>query len=107
MFDFIDSRAVWLIPMFIMGAVLLWRVQKNQDNEYDVTDILLDPNTRKASLDKHVLLLMALVSAWSIIVLLLRDKPIETLLLGVLGVFVVQRGVRDGIEAFTKSKEQK
>lgn len=89
------AYAVWLALILVFFGVLIWRVQKDPEQPYDIVDILLDPVTRKASLDKHVLLLMTMLSAWVVVVLTLKDKPVETLLLGVLGIFVLQRGVRD------------
>lgn len=98
--EHVHAYAVWLSIILVFCGIAIWRIQADQTQPYDIVDIFIDPNTGKASLDKHILLLMALLSAWTVVVLVLKGMAVETLLIGVLGVFVLQRGVRDGLALF-------
>lgn len=97
----ISLGEVILAGMIGVGVVSVWLMNRKDGNGYNVIDMLLGPDG-KASLDKHILLGMALLAGWCVVKQAVAKQPVETLLLGVLTVFVVQRGVRDGIAAFTK-----
>jgi len=94
---FLNPKALALAVMLAFVCFVMWRFQLDKANPYDFKDILLDPLTHKASLDKHVLSLMAMLAAWAVIGMVMAGKDIETLLLGVLGIFVLQRGVRETV----------
>jgi hypothetical protein len=96
----VQPNVAWLVLIVLVILYLVRRINSDKSHSYDIADILIDTVTGKASLDKHVLLLMALLSAWAVVVLVVKGQPVETLLLGVLGIFVLQRGVHDGITAF-------
>ena len=81
-----------ILGLAIAGALyLLWRFHVG-DSSYDFADLLLDHTTGKASLDKHILAAMAVLAAWVVVIRTWQGKDVDTLLLGVLAVFVVQRG---------------
>ena len=79
-----------LIGLAVYSAVLLVRLHR-ADNSFDLRDLLLDHRTGRASVDNFVLLLMAGLAAWTVVDQANRDRNPETLLLGVLGIFVVAR----------------
>jgi hypothetical protein len=73
------------------GAFLLYRLHHNPDNNFDLGDVILNEQTRRADPSKITVLAFAVLSIWTVVTLVQRDKPVETLLLGVLGVFVGAR----------------
>ena len=80
-------NALWLIGALCF-AWMMYRFQRDQKNKYSIVDILMGPNNR-ASLTNHILLAMAGMSI-SVIVDRSNDgKEVDTLLLGVLAIFVV------------------
>ena len=77
--------------LLIFGLLFAWgmyRFNRNQKNDYNIVDILMGPNKR-ASLTNHILLAMALMSIWVVVDRSNDGKDVDTLLLGVLGIFVV------------------
>jgi hypothetical protein len=85
----------------------LFRWHLDRDNRYDLRDLLLDTVTNRASLDKHILVGFAALSGWVVVVRQLAGKEVETLLLGVLGVFVVQRAAGAAINAYSTRDESR
>ena len=82
---------LFLASGFILLAVYLYRIHTGQ-SKFSFDDLFLDRYDR-ADLYKVILASMAVLSVWAVVKLLLSDKPIETLLLGVLGIFVGGRAV--------------
>jgi hypothetical protein len=80
-------NALWLIGALCF-AWMMYRFNANQKNRYNVVDILMGPNNR-ASLTNHILLAMAGMSIWVIVDRSNDGKDVDTLLLGVLAIFVV------------------
>ena len=89
-----------LIGLAVYSAVLLVRLHR-ADNSFDLRDLLLDHRTGRASVDNFVLLLMAAMSAWVVVDRSNQGKDVETLLLGVLGIFVVAREAKRAINSRT------
>ena len=54
-------------------------------------DLLIDHKTNRASIDKHVVAGFSILSGWVVVTWTLEGKNVETMLLGVLAVFIVQR----------------
>ena len=79
-----------LIGLAIYSVVILHALHR-ADNSFDLRDLLLDHRTGRASVDNFVLLLMAAMSAWVVVDRSNQGRDVETLLLGVLGIFVVAR----------------
>jgi len=79
-------NALWLIGA-ICFAWMMYRFNATK-NKYNVVDILMGPNSR-ASLTNHILLAMAGMSIWVIVDRSNDGKDVDTLLLGVLAIFVV------------------
>jgi len=80
-------NALWLIGALCFAWMMI-RFNANQKNRYNVVDILMGPNNR-ASLTNHILLSMAGMSIWVIVDRSNDGKDVDTLLLGVLAIFVV------------------
>lgn len=97
--------AITLAIGLVVVLVCVWRLNRDRDNQYYLRDLLLDTVTNRASLDKHILLFFALLAAWYIIVRTLDGKEVEAALLGVLGIFVVQRGAGAAINAYTARRQ--
>lgn len=94
-----QARAVWdLVPwreiLLALGAgwlVLgLYRMHTRKTNSFEIDDLFLD-RRGKADLYKVIIVVMAGLSVYAIMRLLDADKPIETVLLGVLAIFVSGR----------------
>lgn len=98
------TNAVLIISALLM-LLLLARWHADKKNPYDVRDLLLDHTTRKAGLDKHILLWFAGLSGWVVVTWTLEGKNVETLLLGVLGVFIVQRAASKAIDSFSSKAD--
>jgi hypothetical protein len=89
-----------LVVAAMVVIVILGRWHADKKNPYDVRDLLMDHTTGKAGLDKHILLWFAGLSGWVVVTWTLHDKNVETLLLGVLGIFIVQRTASKAIDSF-------
>jgi len=79
--------------LLIMGLVFVWMVYRfnnANDNEYNIVDVLMGPNNR-ASLTNHILVAMAGMSVWVVIDRSNDGKDVDTLLLGILSIFVLQK----------------
>ena len=91
-------RYVSPIVLLCILAACVWIIyclNRKTGNTYWAGDLLLNAVSGKADLDKHVLIGMALVSLWVIVVKtmgLYKGEDVSTLLLGVLGIFVIKRG---------------
>jgi hypothetical protein len=72
---------------------------------FKLKDMLIDQETKKASLDKVVVFFFAILSAWVIVVFVLDGKNVETLLFGVLSVFVLNKAANALIDKNSSKKE--
>jgi hypothetical protein len=90
-----------LLVLFLLGR---WHADKK--NPYDVRDLLMDQTTRKAALDKHILLWFAGLSGWVVVTWTLDGKNVETLLLGVLAVFIVNRAATKAVDAYVATRPE-
>ena len=91
---FLIGSMTWthaLLIAFALYAAFVLHALHRDDNNFDLRDLLLDHRTGRASVDNFVLLLMAAMSAWVVVDRSNQGKDVETLLLGVLGIFVVAR----------------
>lgn len=99
----------WAALTLAIGLVfclaVVWKLNRDQASPYYVRDLLLDTLTNRASLDKHILLFFACLAAWYIMVRTLDGKEVEGALLGVLGIFVVQRGTSAAINAYSNRND--
>lgn len=99
----------WTDAVLVMAGMLfllmLARWHADKKNPYDVRDLLLDHTTGKAGLDKHILLWFAGLSGWVVVTWTLDGKNVETLLLGVLGIFIVQRTASKAIDSFSSKAD--
>lgn len=99
------TNAILLIAglLFIM---LLARWHADKRNPYDVRDLLMDQTTRKAALDKHIMLWFAALSGWVVVSRQLDGKEVETLLLGVLAVFIVNRAANKALDTYVATRPE-
>jgi sulfite exporter TauE/SafE len=71
---------------FVYLAFLLYRMHAGS-SKFSVDDLFLDRRGR-ADLYKVVVIVMAALTVYTVLKLLDKDAPVETLLLGALGIFV-------------------
>ncbi len=83
---------IFLTVAFIFAIYLLYRLNRT-DARFDITDLFIDQSTGKASGSQLIVLAMAVLSGWVVVTLTSRDKPVETILLGVLGIFVAGKAL--------------
>jgi hypothetical protein len=79
--------------LLIMGLLFVWmvyRFNKNSTNDYNIVDILIGPSGR-ANLTSHILVVMCGMSVWVVVDRSNDGKDVDTLLLGVLSIFVLQK----------------
>lgn len=85
----------WILLGLIVVLLGLWQLNR-RENDYHVLDLLMEGDPRRASVNNHILIGFALLSVWLVIMKTLdtaNEIPdsVGTLLLGVLGIFVVGR----------------
>jgi hypothetical protein len=80
--------------LLCFGAYMLYRWNSGDGNNYNVMDVVTTEG--KADLYKHLIVFFGGLSAWVIIKTTLAKQPVETMLLGVLGIFVGKVAI-DGI----------
>ena len=106
---FLIGEMTWthalLIALSGYAAVMLVKLHRS-GSAFNLTDLLLDHRTGKASVDNFVLLLMAAMSAWVVVDRSNNGKDVETLLLGVLGIFVVARETKRAITSRAPQPEK-
>lgn len=92
---------IWKVALGIAGALFLVALlfaHARRRNPLDLTDMLRDRSTGKASLNAFILLTMSLLSCVCVIAGISREWDVTNLLLGVLGIFVLQRGVTQTVD---------
>jgi hypothetical protein len=92
-------NALWLLTA-LMFIWMLYRMDRKRGNTYSFIDTLLDKKTGKADLYSHILWIMALMAIWVCIDRSNDGKDVDTLVLGVLGIFVTGRAVTAGVRAW-------
>lgn len=90
---------------FLVTLMIRWHLMPTSKQRYDFSDLFKDEITRRASLGNLIIIFFAVLSGWVVVQLVQRDKPVETLLLGVLAVFVANGLVKRGINAYTAVSE--
>ena len=103
------SLVSWTNLILLVVAVYfifsLWRWTQDKRNVYDVRDLLIDHNTNRASIDKHVVAGFSILSGWVVVTWTLEGKNVETMLLGVLGIFIIHRATNKVTDAMTTRRE--
>lgn len=90
---------------FMVSLIIRWHLAPSSKQKYDFSDLFKDDTTKKASLGNLVIIFFAVLSGWTVVELVRRDKPVETLLLGILAVFIANGLVKRGINAYTATSE--
>lgn len=84
-----------------VALILLYRMHRDRANKFDALDLIMDQTNGRASADKLILLGFAILSGWVIVGYTNRGKDVETLLLGVLAVFILKRTADKAMDAYT------
>lgn len=88
-----------LLALFVLYVVIcLWRWHRDKNDPFDARDFFRDNGL--ASQPKLIVFGMAVLAAWVVVKKTLADKDVETLLLGVLGIFVLRSAVGKVSDAF-------
>ena len=88
-FNAVPWFTLFMVVFVLVMVIGLLRFHRRDDNRYDLWDMVMSGG--KADLNKHVVAAFAVVTLWVIVYMVQKDKPVETLLLGALGIFVAQR----------------
>ena len=89
-----------LAGVALLAVVSLLWVHGRRRNPLDLADVLRDRSTGKASLSPLVILLSFGLSCVAVIAMLARGQDVTTLLLGILGIFVVKMAVTQTVDTF-------
>jgi hypothetical protein len=89
-FERIPWMKLSLVAAGLFFAFMTYRYHKQQ-NRFNVWDMISWEG--RADLYKVIVLVMAALTVWTVVWLVLKDKPVETLLLGALGIFVGGRAI--------------
>ena len=81
------------IALVVTLVPLLWHVQRDPNNNFDISDLFLGDITRRADIYKVIISVMAALGVWVIVKLINAERynEVVTLLPIVLGVFVAGR----------------
>lgn len=104
-FQNLSWALITLVAGLLICLVAVWRLNADKASPYFFRDLLLDTVTNRASLDKHILVFFAALAAWYIMVRTLDGQEVEAALLGVLGIFVLQRGAGAAINAYSQRSD--
>lgn len=105
-FPMLHHYAVGAVAGMLIAITIIMYVLNRGKSKYYARDLLMNAQG-KADLDKHILVVMALMSVWVVVVKTLglyKGDDVTTLLLGILGVFVGKRGL-DNYLAARKEKD--
>lgn len=106
MLEFVHKYAavVALLGGLSLFGWIVFLFQRDEENEFDLKDLVLDHGTNRASLPKTIILAFSAVSIWVVVVKTMgiyKDGgAIEGLLLGLLGIFVGQLAVIKGLDTW-------
>lgn len=108
MFDLpIPWSTFWLILGLILVVLTVATLTRQKENDYDWRDLLREGEPPRASLTKHIILASFLLSVWLVVMRTLdADNKIapsvDTLLLGILGIFVLGRSADIATHRFSR-----
>jgi len=99
----------FILIVLLLAMAALWFLQLRQ-NDYDILDLFMEGEPRKASLNKHILIGSFLLAVWLVVMRSLDTfdtipANVDSLLLGVLGIFVVGRVGSHAVERFSRRPE--
>lgn len=99
--DVFRAVAMWASAVAGVAFILalIWRTDKRVA-EFRIVDLVLEGEPPKASVSKLILLVFAGLSVWVVVLSVLDNKidpAVSSLLLGVLGIFVLGRAAQQGI----------
>jgi hypothetical protein len=85
----------WILLGLLVALLALWTLNQ-RTNDYHILDLFMEGEPKRASVNNHILIGFALLSVWLVIMRSFDyantiPESVDTLLLGVLGIFVVGR----------------
>lgn len=107
---FCASKFTWANLLFAIIAIYAWKVlrslQKDKHNTYDFKDLLLDDQTRKASVVNHLIIAFAACSMWYVVTMTAKGIDVGQTLIQLVAIFVLQKEVKRGIGVWGMDKKQ-
>lgn len=95
------TNALWLI-MALLFIGMIYRFQsKNPD--FDISDVFMNHNVKppRADLTSIIIFMMALMAIWVCVQRSVNDKDVDSLVLGVLTIFVIRQAFKIGADAYS------
>lgn len=96
---------VAIISATLIALAALVRYQQDKDNDYNVWDMLTKDG--RADLYKHVLVVCLVISLWVVVRMVQEGKNVETILLGILGIFVGARAINSVADTLSAKEPPK
>lgn len=96
----VSQFALFAIVAVSIGVLVYFHMRRG--NPFSIYDLLLDPITKKASLDSCVTLFFAVLSAWFVVFKAQHPDAgnVGGELVQILSVFLIYRGAHQGIQAY-------
>lgn len=96
----VQVTTILLIGAFMVFVGSLWQMQRDRNTTYDLLDMFMDNG--RASLDKHITFVMAVLAIWWIVTQTLANKDVSERMIDVLMIFVIYRAGKEVINAIAK-----
>lgn len=97
-FQSIPWTNIVLAAVICYVLAILYRWHRDPNNVFDALDFVMQDG--HASLDKLVVLGFALLSGWVVVKHELDGNDVSALLLGILGIFILQRSATKAMDTF-------
>jgi hypothetical protein len=96
----VATTTILLVGAFTLLAGLLWQMQRDNRSSYDALEMLMDNG--KASLEAHITIIMAGLALWWLVSQTQAGKDVGDKLVDILMIFVIYRGAKKAIDAYSK-----
>lgn len=102
MFGISPANALWLV----LALIFVWMLYRFQmkTKHYNLADIFMNHTTNppKADLTSHIIFILMLMFVWACVERVNRDKDVDNLILGGLGIFVLRQIAAVGANAYVQ-----
>jgi uncharacterized membrane-anchored protein len=102
--DSFDIASIVMLLIFMMGGWVLYRVQKDPDNNFEFEDMLRDDSGKPSAFRMAIFVSLA-VSTWVVMYIVLKNNTIDTwMFLSYLGIWSGAKIAETAINAYTNNK---
>lgn len=103
-----ERLVVWITAAIgiVFFIVAMWRIDKGS-SEFRLVDLVLEGDPPKASVNKLTLIVFAGLAVWTTVLAALEnriDPNVVSLILGVLGIFVLGRAANQAVARFSERR---